>query len=140
VAAFRTIYRYWAWLVVAAIVVQIGFAGYGAFYVADKVGNAPVNEDKFDDGWGPHVGFGYLVVLLILLLLIIGLIGGVRGRRLWQTGGLFVLGIVQILLAGFGEDVPVIGVLHPINAFVILGLAGSIAWSERSLAAPAPAA
>lgn len=126
----RTVYRWWSWLVVAAIVVQIGFAGYGAFYVANKVDKGTVNQTKFDDGFGIHAGFGYLVVLLILIGLIIAAVAGVRGRQLGRAGALFGLGILQVLLAWFGFAVPAIGFFHPINAFLILGLALMIAWSE----------
>jgi hypothetical protein len=142
-AALRSVYRYWSWLVFLTVVLQIGFAGYGAFYVAEKVDGGTVNEDKFDDGWGLHMGFGYLVVLLILIGFLIALAGGLRGRRLGRAGGLFGLGILQILLAWFGSEVPVIGFFHPVNALLIFGLSGSIAWSEwraaEATTAPAPA-
>ena len=126
----RTVYRWWSWLIVVAIVLQIGFAGYGAFYVADKVDGGTVNEDKFEDGFGIHMGFGYLVVLLILIGLIIAAVAGVRGRQLGRAAALFGLGILQILLAWFGSEAPVIGFFHPVNAFLILGLALMIAWGE----------
>ena len=122
------VYRVWAAIVAAAIVVQIGFAGYGAFYVADKVGDVSVDQSLFDDGWGLHVGFGYLVLLSGLLLLLFALAARVGRRRVFRALGLFGLIVVQILLAWFGEEVPVIGILHPINAFLILGLAGSIVY------------
>jgi hypothetical protein len=124
-----TVYRYWAWIVVAAVVLQIAFAGYGAFYVANAVDDNPVNEDKFEDGWGLHAGFGYLVVLLILVFLLIAFAARVGKPTIWRNAGLFGLSIVQVLLAWFGFEVPAIGVLHPLNAFLILGLAGSLAWA-----------
>jgi hypothetical protein len=130
VAGLRTVYRYWSWLVFIAVIVQVGFAGYGAFYVAHKVDKGTVNQDKFDDGFGLHAGFGYLVVLLMLIAFLIALAGGIRGRRLGRAGALFGLGILQILLAWFGFDQPVIGFFHPVNALVIFALSGSIAWTE----------
>ena len=129
-----TVYRYWAWIVVAAVVLQIAFAGYGAFYVAEAVGDNPVNEDKFDDGWGLHLGFGYLVVLLILVFLLIAFAARVGKPTIWRNAGLFGLAIAQVLLAWFGEAAPVIGVLHPLNAFLILGLAASLAWTAPKAA------
>jgi hypothetical protein len=124
----EAVYRVWAAIVAAAVVVQIGFAGYGAFYVAHKVDDAPVNEDIFSDGWGLHAGFGYLVVLTGLLLLLFALAARVGKRRVLRSLGLFGLMIVQVLLAWFGFEYPVIGILHPINAFLILGLVGTIAY------------
>ena len=136
----RTVYRWWSWLIVAAIVLQIGFAGYGAFYVADKVDGGVVNETKFEDGFGIHMGFGYLVVLLMLIGLIIAAVAGVRGRQLGRAGALFGLGIVQILLAWFGSEIPAIGFFHPINAVVLFLLASMIAWTEgRVVPARTPA-
>lgn len=138
----QTVYRYWAWIVVAAVVLQIGFAGYGAFFVANAVDDNPVNQDKFDDGFGLHSGFGYLVVLLTLVFLLIAFAARVGKRRIIQNAVLFVLLIVQVLLAWFGFAVPAIGFFHPLNAFVILGLSGSMAWTswrERAAAVPAVA-
>jgi hypothetical protein len=55
---------------------------------------------------------------------------------------LALLTLVQILLAAGGENVPVIGIFHPIVAFLILGLSGRIAfeawWGTRRAAAAQP--
>jgi Family of unknown function (DUF6220) len=131
------VYRVWSAIVVAAIVVQVGLAGYGAFYTANKVDSAPVNQDIFDDGWGLHAGVGYLVVLLGLVFVLIALAARVGKQRTLRVLGLFGLMILQVLLAWFGFEVPFIGVFHPINAFIILGLAGAIAaaaWKGESRA------
>ena len=133
-AALQPVYRFWAWLVFAAIILQVGFSGYGAFYVAHKVDKGTVDENKFEDGFGLHAGFGYLVVLLGLILLVLALAGRVRGRRLGMTGLLFGLLIVQVLLAWFGFDVPVIGFFHPINALALFALSGWLATSNRRAA------
>ena len=76
---------------------------------------------------------------------------GARGKqRIIRSAAAVVLLIVQILLAWTGSAVPYIfGGLHPINAFIILGLLGSttyLEWkgrmdtAETAVAAPAPAA
>jgi hypothetical protein len=122
------VYRVWAAIVAAAVLVQIGFAGYGAFYVANKVDDAPVNDDIFMDGWGLHAGFGYLVVLLGLVYVLVALAARAGKRRVLRTLGIFGLMILQVLLAWFGFEIPVIGIFHPINAFLILGLSASIAY------------
>jgi hypothetical protein len=141
VAALRTVYRCWSWLVFAAVVLQVGFAGYGAFYAASKVDDNPINEDKFNDGFGLHTGFGYLIILLGLILLVLALAGRVRGRQLKLTGLLAGLFIVQLLLAWFGYEAPVIGFFHPVNALIIFALTGYLASTEWRAAAlrPAPA-
>jgi hypothetical protein len=123
-----TVYRWWSWLVALAVVVQVGLAGYGAFYVANKVDEGTVDEDKFEDGFGAHIGFGYLVVLTGLILLVIALIARPGRQRVWRVVILAGLLILQVLLAWFGFEVPAIGALHPVNALVIFGLSVWNAW------------
>jgi amino acid transporter len=137
--AFRAIYRFWVSLVTLAVVVQIAFAGYGAFDVADKVDDGgSVDEDSFVDSFGPHMGLGYLILLGSLILLLVSF--GARGRqRILRSTAVFVLLIVQVLLAWTGGAVPYIsGALHPINAFVILGLLGTITYREWRVERMAP--
>jgi uncharacterized protein DUF6220 len=144
----RAIYRYWISLVALAVVVQIGLAGYGAFYAASKVHDASINEDVFEDGWGLHIGFGYLVFLATVLAVILALLARPGKRVVLMTVGLLALVMVQIVLAWIGGEAPPVGALHPINAFIILGLAGTLAvgqWRARKMgmssqAAPAPPA
>jgi hypothetical protein len=136
----RAVYRVWATIVFLAIVVQVGFAGYGAFYVAHKVDKGVVNESKFEDGFGLHAGFGYLVVLGGLVLLLIALAARVGKRRILQTLGLFGLLIVQVLLAWIGFGVPAVGALHPINALAIFAFAGYLASTEWRMKSAAPVA
>ncbi len=60
----RTIFRYWLWVLLALVVLQIAFAGYGAFdTVAQDRRRHAVDEKSFEDSFGLHMGFGYLVVL-----------------------------------------------------------------------------
>jgi hypothetical protein len=145
--AFRAIYKFWVTILVVAVALQIFFAGYGAFDTADKLSSegSTVNEKSFEDSFGPHIGFGYLIFLGTLVLLLISF--GTRDRRrILRSLGLVGLLILQILLAWTGANVPyVMGGLHPLNAFVILGFAGSIAYREwkgghMDAAEPVPAA
>lgn len=136
----QTVYRWWAWLVFAAVVVQVGFAGYGAFFTAGKSDDGPVSEDQFEDGFGLHMGFGYLVVLLVLVYLILAFAARVGRPRLKRNGILFGLLILQVLLAWFGYEVAAIGFFHPVNALLIFGLSGSMAWESWRTRAGEPAA
>jgi hypothetical protein len=139
----RTIYWAWAWLLFAAIIVQVGLAGYGAFYAANKLDDegATIDEDVYFDGFGLHAGVGYLVILLGLVFLVIGLIAGIGRWRLGRHGLLFGLLVLQVLLAWFGFEAPVIGFFHPVNALLLFVLAGWVAWEEtrRRRGEPAPA-
>ena len=140
--ALRTIYRFWTALVFVAIVVQIGAAGYGAFYAADKSDPGPLSEHQFSHGFNFHDGFGYLVFLGTVLLFLFALGSRVGRRRVMMALVLALLTIVQIVLAWGGESVAAVGIFHPIVAFLILGLSGRIAfeawWGTRRTAAAQP--
>ncbi len=123
-----TVYRYWGSLVLLLIVLQVGFAGYGAFDVAKQTDGGTVDEDFFEDAFGLHAGVGYLVVLVMLLFLIIALVARPGRQRVTRVGILFGLGILQVLLAWFGFEAPVIGFFHPVNALVLTGLSGWLVW------------
>ena len=132
----RTLYWVWSMVVFAAIIVQVGFSGYGAFYAANKLDDegSTIDDEVFMDGFGLHAGFGYLVILLGLVFLVIGLIAGIGRWRLGRHGALAGLLIVQMLLAWFGFGVPaVFGFLHPVNALLIVWLSASISWDEWRL-------
>ena len=136
--AFRAIYRFWVSLVTLAVVLQIGFAGYGAFDTADKVDGGTVDEDSFEDSFVAHIGFGYLIFLATIVLLLLSF--GARGKqRILRSVAVVVLVVIQILLAWTGAAAPyAAGALHPINAFIILGLLGSITYREWKVERMAP--
>ena len=145
----RTFFRWWLVLMIAAIVLQIAFAGYGAFDTADKVPNGTVDEQSFEDSFGLHAGFGYLVILGGLLTFVFALAARVGRPRVLHALAIFGLLILQLLLAWTGAAVPgVFGALHPLNAFLILGATVGLAlrvWREpepvtEMAPQPAPAA
>ena len=142
----RTVYWVWSMVVFVMVVIQIGLAGYGAFFVAKKIDDDTTIDDKvFEDGFQFHAALGYFVILAGLVLMIIGLIAGIGKWRLGKHGLLFALLFLQLWLAWIGFEVPFpVGFLHPINAFLILGLISWVVYSEwllwRVRKAPAVAA
>ena len=145
---FQGIYRVWVTILTAAVVLQIFFAGYGAFdaiHKLDKDGST-IDEDSFNHSFDPHIALGYFIWLGGIIFLLISF--GTRTRsKIYRALGVFGLLTLQILLAWIGYGVPyVAGGLHPINAFIILGFLASITyreWKGRSDAAevaPATAA
>jgi hypothetical protein len=137
----RAIFRYWLWLLLAAVVLQIASAGFGAFDVADKLAEGvSVDEESYDDSWGLHAGLGYLVILAGLVTVILALVARVGRQRVLHSLGIFGLLILQMLLAWFGSEIPVIGALHPVNAFLILGAVLALTMREwKGEAEPMPA-
>jgi heme A synthase len=132
--ALRTFFRWWMVVMLALVVLQIAFAGYGAFDTAHKVSNGTVDEQSFEDSFGLHIGFGYLVILGGLLTFVFALVARVGRPRVLHALGIFGLLILQLLLAWTGGAVPgVFGALHPLNAFVILGAVAALTmrmWRE----------
>jgi NADH:ubiquinone oxidoreductase subunit 3 (subunit A) len=124
----RTIYRYWVAVIFLGVIVQVGLAGYGAFYAADKADPGPLSNDTFDHGWAPHSAWGSILGLLALILLVIALVARFDSHlRNWNII-LFVLFLLQVLvLAPIGSSVPALGWLHPINALAIFGISGFLA-------------
>ena len=148
-SALRTIYRYWVSLMTLAVVLQIGFAGVGAFDALDKATEGrSVDEDSFLASFDPHAILGTLIVLGGLILFLLSFSAG--RRRVYKSLGILVLLIAQMILGWSGSALPwVLGLLHPINALIILALLGSTAaaeWGRGPLAhrepatAPPPAA
>jgi len=140
---FRGIYKYWVTLMTVAVVVQIGFAGRGAFDAAHKADKGTLNDDAFSKSFDPHAGLGTLIVLAGFLLFLFAL-GTRDGRRIKFSGLVVVLLIAQILMGWNGASAPwILGLLHPIDVFIILGLLGSLGFrewkGERMMAAPEPA-
>jgi hypothetical protein len=129
VSALRTIYRYWAAILFVAVLVQIGAAGYGAFYSANHLKDKgdTFTHKGFDHGFSFHNGFGYLIFLGAVVLFVLAL-GARLGRRrvLWSLGAVGLVA-VQIVLAWAGESQPIVGIFHPINALLVLGLTGFLA-------------
>ena len=128
----RAIYKYWSTLIIIAVVVQIGAAGYGAFYSANHLKDKGdvFTHHGWEHGWDFHTGLGWLLVYGILVAFILALIARVGRPRIWWALALAVAGVLQVVFALAGEDTPAVGVLHPINAVVIAALAGSIAGYE----------
>ena len=140
----RAVFRWWAALVFVAVIVQIAFAGYGAFYVVDKADDSPktVTSDQVDHGFSPHSAFGYLVILLGILLVPLAFGARVDRMRKQLSVVIAVLLVVQFFLAVLGWTWAPLGFLHPLNAFAIAAVTGMLArieWRSGPTAATATA-
>lgn len=142
--ALRTIFRWWLLIMFVAVIVQVGFAGIGAFDVADKAtAGATLDEDSFYDSFTLHAALGSLILLGGLLLLILALVARVGRQRVLHSAGIFVLLVVQLVLGWTGQELPeLLGFLHPVNALVIIAALGMLMqreWTQvRTPSAPAP--
>lgn len=131
--------RYLVSLYFLGVIVQFFLVGIGLFGM--KAGSNIDNAKSLD----PHRGFGFVVVEFIGgLLLIATLIAWQRplGRKVGLYTALCLLGVLQAVLATEGFHHKYIGMFHPVNALVLLGLSGrlaQLAWSEARANAPVPA-
>ena len=137
----RAVYRWWTAILFGAVLVQIAFAGYGAFYVVDKADDTPktVTSDQVDHGFSLHQ-FGYLVILLGILLVPIAFGAKVDRMRKRFSIVIAVLLILQFFLAVLGWVWAPLGFLHPLNAIAIAAVTGMLArleWKRGTEAAAA---
>ncbi len=128
----RSILRYVYPLYVIAIILQVYFAGEGIFGAGDSS-----IEDA--NSLNLHRDFGWFISQPIaLLLLIVTLLAWLPNTRLRVLSILGpILLFVQSILPEAGRWV---AALHPVNAFVILGMFGYLSWSFWRGEALAPAA
>jgi hypothetical protein len=119
----RSILRYAYPLYVLLIILQIYFAGEGIFGARDS--DTAIEDAKQLD---LHRDFGWFISQPgALLLLIIALLAWLPGTRLRALSIVFpILLIVQSLLP---EPSRWIAALHPVNAFILLGMAGYLSWA-----------
>ena len=122
--ALRMIYRYWAAILLLAMIVQVFLAGFGAFDLVSTAEEGSATEDDVTDAFDPHAALGHLIWFGTILLFFLSLGARLGRNRVLLTLALPVLGFVQILLAAAGEDAPGVGGLHPVNALVLIALTG----------------
>jgi ammonia channel protein AmtB len=140
----RIVFRWWAAIVFAAVLVQIAFAGYAAFYVVDKVDDPPktLTSDQVEHGFNPHSAFGYLVILLGIVLVPLAFGARVDRMRKKLSVVIAVLLVIQFFLAVLGWSWAPLGFLHPLNALAIAAVTGMLArieWRSGPTAATATA-
>jgi hypothetical protein len=114
----RWTYVVFAWLILAAVIVQFFLAGLGVFAGASN--------------FQIHANFGYTIFFVML----IGLLPTFAARLPWRTIGLTallpVLVLLQsILIAFWHSGLPVVGAFHVINGLAIFSLAGFVALRSR---------
>jgi hypothetical protein len=129
-AGANAMYRWLAVLILAAIVVQFFLAGYGVF--GGRTSDTSTAKFPEVSTLDAHRALGDLIILLALILVLLALAAGKRGSDMGHPGGLFILTLVQSVLAHLGTDTGALfGGLHVLNALAILALAGRIVATTR---------
>jgi hypothetical protein len=121
----RKTYRACALLIALGVVLQAASIAWGWFdvLVAVEDGDVFTSDTDFNAGQIMHGVVGMTVMpLLALVLLGTSFATKVQGASKWA--GLVLLAVVaQVVLAFVAFGVAVVGVLHGLNAIVVLGLA-----------------
>jgi hypothetical protein len=107
-------HRLLALFFLAGAVVQFFLAGLGVF-----------GETSYD----PHQVWGTVLTVISLVVLILAVVG--RREALQSSAILFGLMILQNILAGVGDDAPVVGAFHPVVGLIVLGAAMTAASGTR---------
>ena len=129
--------RYVVTLYFIGVIVQFFLVGYGLFGMKH---GATIDDAKSLDA---HRGFGFILVEFIGgVLLIATLVAWQKplGRKVGLYVLLCLLGVVQATLATEGFHHKWVGMFHPVNALILLGLSGSLAfrsWREARAGEPA---
>lgn len=143
----KSAYRVLAHLIMISVVLQAAFIAWMLFGLGDWVdGGGVLNRTVMDDhdtinftgqrGAMLHGMFGVMLIpLLALAFLIVSFFAkvpkGVQGALI-----VVVLVAVQVALGMAGHGMPWLGLVHAINAFLIIGLAN--AAQARAKVEPAP--
>lgn len=128
-------------LIAAGVVVQAAAIAFALFDIQHRTEDGKLyTKDSHNAGVALHSVLGNMVVPVIALaLLIVSFFAGIPGGVKWAAITFGVL-VLQVALAFPSGAVPLIGVLHAINAFALAGVA-SVAMRKARLAdSPAPAA
>jgi hypothetical protein len=143
----RIAYKVLAYLVAAEVAVQAMVVVWFIAGLGKWLDSGGVFDKAAMESWAPlfpevagivvHFNNGLFVIPgLALLLLIISFFTKVRGAIRWAVV-VFVLVIVQVQLGGLGQDFPLAGALHGLNA---LALFGAAIYAGRRLRAATAAA
>jgi hypothetical protein len=128
-----TAHEYLVMLWLAGLALTVFLAGLGVFETTrtSKLNGSSTKLVEAND-LNAHRAAGTLLVLGTLLVMLAAL--GARGsrRQVGTSIAFFVLGVIQLVLAGAGSSSGAFwGGLHVLNAFVLTGLAVGLLLDDR---------
>ena len=129
----RATYRVLAMLVAIGVGLQAAFIAWGTFGIFNGSDNGKSFEkDSPGPGFLAHSIGGNAIVLIALILLIVSFFAHIPGGVKW-AGITFGVAVLQYALVIVSFPVPILGLLHGINAFA-LAAAASITMRKARLA------
>lgn len=117
--AMRRTYAVYAWLILAAVIVQFFLAGLGVFA-------GPSNFQT-------HATFGYTIFFIMLLGLLLAFAARLPGRLIGLTALLPLLVFLQSVFIAFRDSgLPALAALHVVNGLAIFSLSAFLALRSRA--------
>ena len=133
----RATYRVLAMLIAIGVVLQAAFIAWGTFGIWNDSDNGKsFQKDSPGPGFLAHSIGGNAIVLIALVLLILSFFAHIPGGVKWAAIT-FGVAVLQYALVIVSFPVPVLGLLHGINAFALAGVASIAARKARVTSAPA---
>lgn len=138
----RSAYRVLAMLVAGLVVVQAfaiawAVAGLGKWVQDGNTFDKAAFESD-DTSFDGIVGFMIhgingimLIPLIALLLLIVSFFAKIPGGVKW-AGLVLLFVVIQVTLGLFGQEIPILGGLHGLNALILFGLAVMAAMKSKA--------
>jgi uncharacterized protein DUF6220 len=122
----RNIHRYLLSIFTLGVIVQFFLAGLGVFKVTEGA-----SGNRFDHVFAPHRALGNTLFVVAVVVLVVAVAARLSRPRLVLSVALPVLVFLQSVLANNGPSW--FRAIHPVNAVLILALAGSFTgtlWRE----------
>ena len=118
----RRVYQIICHIIAACVVIQAAVIAWSTFAILNATGEgAAVSEDNVPVGFLVHSVVGQMIIpVLSLALLVVALIA--RAGIMWSVW-LLVAVLVQVFLGYSSFELPGLGLIHGVNAFVVLALA-----------------
>lgn len=141
----RTAYRVLAWIIAIEIVVQAAMIAYAVFGESTFVDGGGVVDKALVEsqtadfegviGFPIHgINGQFVIPLLGLVLLVVAFFAKIE-RGVALAAATFGLIVLQVLLGMFGHGLPLLGLLHGLNALLLFGAA--VAAARAASAVPA---
>ena len=136
----RAAYRILAGLIAIGVVVQASLIAFALFDIEHKTDDGVFySKDSNNLGVGLHSLLGGMVIpVLALALLIVSFFARIPGGVKWAAITFGVL-LLQVVLGYSGSALPLIGVLHGLNAFALAGVASVAMRKARQAEEAVPA-
>jgi hypothetical protein len=118
----RRVYQVICHIIAACVVIQAAVIAWSTFAILNTTGEgAALSEDNVPVGFLVHSVVGQMIIpVLSLALLVVALIA--RAGIMWSVW-LLVAVLVQVFLGYSSFELPGLGLIHGVNAFVVLALA-----------------